>query len=154
MNYEDARDSAVQSLSHLTVFRLSKMADCGEPDSATSEGAALLKHVRDGVVEFVDSLDVVAIERLASDPNDVGWLDYSGELHQIAADAPDVYTHTFWKEFVDLAAFNEEPEITDGTVEDIARNAVYHIADRLVWALCTEAGETIAELADDEDDDA
>lgn len=122
----------------LTAFELAGMAGCGTPDSSESAGARLLAGVRDAVVEAAEAGRLGA--ESAEDAIDVA--------HGIADAAPDVYTHTRWQEFLDLCAYQEEPEI-DGewpaNLTDAAAVALYQIARRLAEALLTEL--------DDEDDE-
>jgi hypothetical protein len=130
------------------VLSSKDMADCGDPDSRESAGMEFLTSVRDAVVEGIEDGTFVSDGDGSSD-ND------NGAVHQIADNAPDVYTHTRWKEFVDLAAYLEEPEISDAWPEDLteaAGVALYQIAERLVYAIlrewreglvqCDECGET------------
>ena len=76
--------------------------------------------------------------------------------HGVADDAPSIYTHQRWQEFVDLAAYLEDPseygiDLTDS--ERYAGVCLYMIAERLVRALVDEAEERQGEYDDTEDDD-
>ena len=123
------------------------LADCGSPDSLDSAGMAFLTSVRDAVVE--------AIENGAFDPTDDSRDNDNGEVHEIADAAPDVYTHTRWKEFVDLAAYLEEPEMGEwpDDLTDMAGVALYQIAERLVYGLLSEWREGLAATIEGTDDD-
>lgn len=123
------------------------MADCGDPDSRESEGMEFLTSVRDSVVEGIEDGTFV--------PEDDGRDDDNGAVHQIADNAPDVYTHKRWQEFVDLQAYQEEPEMTDEWPEDLtdaAGVALYQIAERLVYAILREWREGLAD--DDQEEDS
>lgn len=125
----------IRTLTGLTVYELSKMADCADPDEGRSRfqrkwspGAVFLSGVRDAVVEAIRDGQIT---------DDDSW-DDNGIGHRIADDAPDDYTYDCWREFTDLAAWQEENEFGDGWGNDLtkaARVALYQIADRLVHAL-------------------
>lgn len=123
------------------------LADCGSPDSLDSAGMAFLTSVRDAVVE--------AIEAGTFDPDDDSRDNDNGEVHQIADNAPDVYTHARWKEFVDLAAYQEDPEMGEwpDDLTETAGVALYQIAERLVYGLLSEWREGLAEAAEEDSDD-
>jgi hypothetical protein len=126
------------------------MADCGDPDSHESAGMGFLTSVRDAVVEGIEDGTFV--------PDGEGRDDDNGAVHVIADNAPDVSTHTRWREFVDLAAYFEEPEISDAWPEDLteaAGVALFQIAERLVYAILREWREGLADEDDEtaEDDD-
>lgn len=121
------------------------LADCGDPDSLESAGMAFLTSVRDAVVE--------GIEDGTFDPDSDERDDYSGEIHTIADNAPDIYTHRRWQEFVDLAAYQEEPEIDGTWPEDLTQAAgvaLFQIAERLAYAILREWREGLAEVSEDE----
>lgn len=119
----------MSNIMDLKVYELARMADCGSPDSLESPGARFLESVRDAVAEAAEG----------NPEND----DWSEEAAQIADDAPDVYTHQRWLEFVDLAAYQEDPtelgEISDMTAA--AGICLYIIAERLAFALFELAAE-------------
>lgn len=125
MNLDDMRK--------LSAYELAGMAECGNPDSTESAGAALLASVRDDVAEAIEN------RRTLDDA-----------AHEIADKAPDVYTAKRWAEFVDLAAYQEDPELGEWpeNLTDAAGIALYQIAERLVSALWADHDELIAE--DDE----
>lgn len=130
----------MSKIQDLNAYFLSGMADAAGPDSPESAGALFLIHVRDAVVEAVNA------GRIGADSAE----DISDVAHEIADSAPDVYTHTRWQEFVDLAAHQEEPELGEwpDDLTDAAGVALYQIAYRLVVALVEELGDE--ESADEE----
>ena len=111
-------------------YWLAKRADCLSPDSEDSPGALMLLSVRDHVVADWEA----------------GAID-DDTVSMIADDAPDVYTHQKWLEFVDLGAYREEPEDGEWHASDldsIASMALYQIAYRL-------AADLLRELREDRD---
>lgn len=126
------------------AYWLAGMAGCGTPDSQESAGARFLVSVRDSLVEAVE------YGRIGPDATE----DVSDVAHEIADDAPSVYTHTRWTEFVDLAAYQEEEETGEGWSADpfeMAGDALSQIAYRLVIALADDLAPEESE--DDEDDE-
>lgn len=119
----------IEEMKGLSAYELSSFADCGSPDSLESAGAKMLVSVRNSVVEAIVGGGV----RL-DDLNN--W----GQLSEIADNAPDTYTHQRWLQFVDLCAYNEEPECDEwtGDLTQIAGQALYQIADRLAHALAED----------------
>lgn len=121
-------------------------ADCASPDNAESAGAEFLVRVRD------DTLDL--LER------DDDWhrdtIDDDGSVHEIADGAPSIYTHTLWKQFVDLAAYFEDPELGEwpDDLNKVAGVALYQIAERLAWAIINDVHEWREENASEDDEDA
>ena len=131
-----------------TTWHLAEMAECGSPDApdgigttpppaespTPSPGARLLRHVANAVAEHIE---------------------YAGEkfdAHEIADGAPSVYTWERWQEFVDLAAWREDPDDL-GAGDDMTERAgvcLYIIAERLAKALVQYAVET----ADEDEEDA
>lgn len=134
-----ANAAGLAALAELNAYHLADMAGCACPDSHESAGAKMLHHVRDGMIEALDY----------GTPDEIR--DGSA-LHEIADGAPDVYTHTRWAEFVDLAAHQEEPELGawPEDLTDAAGIALYQIADRLAGALLDLYEET---SSDDEGED-
>lgn len=144
-----------------TTWQLARLAECADPDRhdgqgltptpdpATvdpSPGATFLRHVEDGARELYDRLRVDYSGDGYDWPDHVErWADYSGGVHEIADGAPDVYTYTRWREFVDLGAWEEDPsELMGGEGSDLtgaAGVALYMIAERLAWALLREWAE-------------
>ena len=114
----------IEDIEKLNAYELADMADCATPDSNRSPGAMFLTSVRDNFIEALKNGE-------ATEDN----------LHEIADNAPDVYTHPRWAEFVDLAAYNEEIEgyvSGSSTMTDRAGVALYLIAERLLTALVRE----------------
>jgi hypothetical protein len=104
-------------------------ADCFEPDTSDSPGAAFLESVRDNIIEAWEE------GRLTDEDSD------GDTVHEIADGAPDVYTATRWAEFRDLGAWQEEPEAMDewpSDLTDAAGVALYQIAERLCYALIAD----------------
>ncbi len=135
MTSTDERFTATVDGQEFTLWELANLADCGSPDSLTSAGARFLFNVADATAEQV------AVYRAEGTLEDD--YDYSGELHEIADNAPDVYTHTLWSEFVDLAAYNEDASELGADASDMekcARICLYMIADRLTRALVDAVG--------------
>ena len=125
-------DADLDEIKELTVWQLSRMADAADPDALDSAGGKFLVHVRDAYVEHVE------YKGEDFDPSE----DIGDTAHEIADDAPDVYTSTRWAEFVDLAAYHEDiSELMPEAGNDLttaAGVALYIIAQRLVYALHTE----------------
>jgi hypothetical protein len=105
-----------------TAYRLANEADCPGPDSPESAGAKMLTSIRDAVVEAWEYQDEAPSE------------DCIEEIITEAADnGPDIYTHQMWSEFVDLAAYNEDPTELGADASDMdkcARVCLYLIAER------------------------
>ena len=132
---------AIAEIQARTVFALAADAECGAPDHDGTAGASFLRSVRDGLVEAV--LDGSFTHLLADEDN---------RIHEIADGAPDVYTDVKWAEFVDLAAYNEDPSelaADDADMGDRASVCLYIIAERLCRVLLAEL-----DTARTEDDDA
>lgn len=119
--------------------QLSSMAGCASPDSFTSAGAKFLENIADSVIEAID----------AGEMND----DRAAE---IADNAPDIYTHTMWSEFVDLCAYQEDPTELGADASDMdkcARICLYMIAERLVSAIREDYTPDDDENDDDDGED-
>lgn len=130
-----------------TVWQLAHLADCGSPDDLDSAGAIFLRSVASAADEIIDTY------REEKTPED--RYDYDSEIHQAADNAPDVYTHQRWLEFVDLAAYQENLDDLGGTSGDMERDAgvaLYIIAERLLHALVEAAGPFDNEDETDDDD--
>lgn len=124
MTASNTAEEAAQRVAAMEVFELARLADCVSPDSATSPGASFLDGVRRAV------LDAVAYGQ-----------DRDDSIPEIADGAPSVYTHGRWQEFLDLAAYQEDPrELADGfkDMTDSAHACLYLIAERLASALWDE----------------
>ena len=133
-------DRTNEHLRSLAPWALARSADCLDPDSPDSAGAAFLTLVRDSVAEDWDRLT----ER-DDDP------DHDGAVSEIAEGCVPTYTHDLWATFVDLGAYDED--VTDhGPIESLdqaARVALYTIAIRLVYALVDEGKELANEEGED-----
>jgi hypothetical protein len=117
-----------QGIAETTAYQLATMADCFTPDSLESAGAVFLTGVRDAAVEAWPRVREAG-----------GTEDRGDVLSEIADDAPDVYDHTRWQEFVDLGAYHEEPEEGEWPKDltKAAGVALYQIAYRLADAIFT-----------------
>jgi hypothetical protein len=118
--------ATIEEAREWSPFTLATMADCLSPDAIDSPGAALLVSVRDDAV--------------------TAWEDgheRDRARHEIADNAPDVYTHQKWREFVDLGAYYEEPEHGEWStdLDNAGSVALYQIAERLVMAVWAELDE-------------
>jgi hypothetical protein len=120
MTLDDMRDAS--------AYVLADMAQCESPDTNGSPGAKFLISVRDEVVRAIEDRRITLED-----------FDDHGQSHSIADDAPSIWTHERWRQFVDLGAYNEEPEYDDAWPKDLnqtAAVALYQIADRLTRELC------------------
>lgn len=122
-----ASDTALVDISYLNPFTLASMAECADPDTSVSPGAKMLMGVRDSVLEAIDYGSITLED-----------FDDNGQIHEIADGAPSDYTHARWAQFVDLAAWMEEPEMGEWpeNLDQVAGIALYQIADRLAHRLC------------------
>ena len=118
----------IDEMRDASAYILADMAQCESPDSLSSPGAKLLDSVRDEVVRAIED------GRITIDD-----FDDNGQSHSIADDAPSIWTHERWRQFVDLGAYHEEPEFDGAWPKDLNKTAaiaLYQIADRLTHALC------------------
>lgn len=99
------------SIRDVGPYTLADLADCAGPDGETSPGAVLLLHVRDDTVEYYNQYP---------DATDGEWGD---ARFTIADQAPCVYTHNRWLEFIDLCAYNEDPTHLGGGGSDMTTDA-------------------------------
>jgi hypothetical protein len=116
-------------LMQATAYELADMADV----SRTGGGAGdrFLLAVRDA---WADELINDEGLPLAPDEAEDIW-------HQIADDAPSVYTSRKWEQFTDLSAWSEdvsELALDETDMDKLASIALYQIADRLLHALYNE----------------
>ncbi len=133
-----------------SAYALSCDADSGSPDSLESEGALFLTRTRDHLIDNIEYL-LGDDKTLAEAVEEI--LDDS---HEIADGAPSIYTHTMWKQFVDLCAYNEDPTELGAEADDMGRCAstcLYIIADRLVHTLLGEIESVLRDEEDDDDED-
>lgn len=124
----------IRTITSLNVYDLASLAECGAPDEGRSRyrrswshGARFLDDVRDAVVSEIREGRITETGR-----------DNGARIAEIADNAPDVYTHARWMEFVDLAAYQEEPDAIGewpDSLTDCAGIALYQIAERLCNAL-------------------
>lgn len=121
----------LEDIEGYTSYTLAGMANCSAPDSLSSPGARMLDSVRDGVVDLIKRGEITLDD-----------FDDNGQLHEVADGGPSIYnTHTLWREFVDLAAYQEEPEFDEDWGTDLnkaAATALYQICSRLAFALADE----------------
>lgn len=179
---EDAdRETGARARQRHTTWVLARLAGCGDPDLSDgpgncpncwgkqvatpdaggperkcptcdgkgsvngSPGARFLRSVEDAVYELADRVGAIDTDTINDD----------GSVHEIADAAPDVYTHTRWQEFTDLAAWQEDiseyGEIDGDDLErSVAGVALYMIAERLAWALLEELAEEAEEEGEGE----
>lgn len=124
-----------------TVWQLARLAECADPDSQESEGAAFLRRVEASVSDVLQYAEGDEID------------DYSQGIHEQADGCVPVYTAHRWTVFADLAAWQEDIEELGqpGDMTTAAGYALYMIAERLLSALVEEALEDRAEATDDDD---
>jgi hypothetical protein len=134
-------ESTATEIRNWTAYHLANLADCASPDNENSAGAKFLESVRDDIIEAWEYNDQTHDDDTLRDI-----------VAQAADNAPDIYTSRMWEQFVDLAAYREDPtELgSDGSdMEQAARVCLYMIAERLGNAIAT----TLVEDEDGEDDD-
>lgn len=129
---------ALAYIKGLTAYSLANLADTQCPDSLESEGSAFLMSVRDDVIEqiewynngdYADAEDAVQL---------VDSLKDLDAFTNIPDEAPSIYTYTRFRQFTDLAAWQEDLEELAGDEKDmekLAGIALYMIAERLVNGL-------------------
>lgn len=121
---------ALAQLATRTPYQLALDADCANPNSHTSAGAALLDNVRDAVIEAVKFDPELATEDGFNRGRDI--------THEIADAAPSVYTGQKWAEFADVGAYLEDISelASDSTdMDNMGSVALYVIAERLATTL-------------------
>lgn len=131
--------ATMEEIKAYTPYTLADMAGCFSPDNPESEGVEFLAGVLQAVVERMESGDIT--------PGDTHDND-----HEIADSAVPVYTHAKWKTFIDLGAYQEEPEAGEWptNLDDAASVAMYQIARRLVGVLAADLDEPDDEPDEDE----
>ncbi len=148
MTITDTMATAITGMRELNAWHLTTMADCAPPDSVESPGAALLLSVRDNTLEAVGS----ALE----DGDTPESIRFGDDIHEIADNAPSVYSYTLFQQFADLGAWQEDISEWDGLtdMEQGARQALYQIAERLVYSIVNELQDAYNadELSADEDE--
>lgn len=138
--------ASLQDIRDMSAYWLANVAGCMCPDATDSAGAEFLLRVRDDIVELLDdeTVNLDALDRI----------DNNGAIHEIADNAPSVYTHTCWQQFVDLGAYQEEPE-TGEWPEDLTRAAMialYQVAQNLCYAVIAEYREHLEQVAEEDDE--
>jgi hypothetical protein len=120
----------LQEMKEMSAYMLAdeEFGYCGTPDSSSSPGASLLIFVRDELVDYIEKNPTVAADELR---------DMQFELTDGAI---DIATHSKWLQFVDLAAYQESPEMSEtwgefNTLDKLADQALGQIVDRLFMAL-------------------
>ena len=115
------------TIQELTAFELTDegLADCHAPDALDSPGAHLLLWVRDEVL------------RIWSELNEETRAKVYDELDLIASKAADQRSPQRWAEFVDLAAYEQEPDYGywPEDLTEAAGAALEQIANRLAKRL-------------------
>lgn len=132
----------IEHVRDMNPWQLAGLVDCYH-DNPESE--LFLTSIRDAIIEQTEYTEPDDWEREIVE-------DYSDRRHEIADNAPNVYTSTMWSEFIGTRAWqwsddvsDLEPSLAHG-IENVARVHLYVIADRLAYALA----EIIAGDIDDE----
>ena len=116
-------EDALAFLAAVSVYELSRIAECGSPDSLTSPGAELLDNIR-----------INLIDQLENNP------ESAVQVSEIAESSISVYTHPSWLQFVDLCAYEEdiaEYMALGSTMTQQAQYALAYLAERLITELCS-----------------
>lgn len=117
----------------------SEYAGCASPDGHDSPGAVMLTELRDEIVEAWEGGEVFDLDSARYDTDNA--LKLAGET------LPD-YTHQVMLRFVDVSAYQEQSPFSangewgPGTFEDMARQALGEILERMAMALVTEIRTT------------
>lgn len=133
MTHKTVAEQREELFGDLNAYHLARLADCATPDGLESAGALFLNSIADAVAEQIAwnvTEDGQTTEEAIATIRD--------ESHEIADGAADVYTHAMWAEFVDLAAYNEDPSEyghDSSDMDQLARTCLYIIAERLVYVL-------------------
>jgi hypothetical protein len=113
---------ALEFLAAVSVFELSRIADCGSPDSLKSPGAELLDNIRVNLIDHLENNPESAVQ-----------------VAEIAESSVTVYTHPIWLQFVDLCAYNEdisEYMALGSTMTQQAQYSLGYLAERVITELC------------------
>jgi hypothetical protein len=133
--------ATIETVAEMSVFELADWADCLSPDKKDSPGAKLLDHTRTQILYRIKNW-----RESNPDASLVEVVDALDEDYwQVADEAPSIYTHERWQEFVDLGAYQEEPEISGVWPKDLteaAGYALYQIADRLARRIAQEIADS------------
>lgn len=122
---EILRSAELDEIESRSAYRLASDASCVGPDNLDSAGAEFLTDIRDRLVELVRNGE---------------WDEDSA--HSIADESIPIYTWPKWRAFVDLGAWQEEPELGDSSpdLDELGSLALFAIAERLVGNLADELG--------------
>ncbi len=115
---------SMEDMKALSAGELARMAGCGYPDSNESIGALTLTDIRDALVESVTG----------------GWWT-EDSAYEIADSAVSPYTHTMWKQFVDLTLYSSEHVDDVGdliSADALPAVSIYKMALALVQSLVEE----------------
>lgn len=143
----------VDALPDLSTAALAALADCVCPDRDEKAGRSFLSGVAEAVADLLgDELrglddDAAADEILATV---TAWREGDAPF-EIADGAPSVYTFTMWKQFVELAAWQEDVSEFGDPGDDLSRAAslaLYVIARNLVDALVDRVAEEVGLIAE------
>lgn len=136
----------------LSPYRLAEGAQCASPDTSDSDGAVFLKRVQDSANEVDFSALVEALQTHNGDAS-MAIQEFDETIWESADSDVPIYTHTLWKTFVDLAAYQEDDESgtiahhleNGGSLENVASTALFQIARRLLHSLVEDRLTMIAE---------
>lgn len=141
---EECRDAspAMGELAELIDHERGRQGSLDAPPG--SPGAQLLRRAETAALEAVEFHGIPDIDRDRF-PDGESVRDVAAET---ADGIPDAYTYGRWREFVDLAAWDEDdPAPGDGDLTDTAGRVLYGIAERLILAVFEEVAETPAPSA-------
>lgn len=144
-----AMNEKLKELREMSAYWLadSDLADCMSPDSKESPGALLLASVRDSVCDLIE-------DNFTEHATIEDFDRFEDEVFEIADQAPSIYTHQKWQEFVDLGAHQEDVEELgggEGDMDKLGSIALFIIAERLTRNLVEKVKEAV-ENADEPDD--
>lgn len=116
------------------AYQLASLADCGSPKNSESPGAKMLLGIAEEIYDRAEEIHESAHpEDFVTELVD-GW--------------PSIYTSEMWEQFLDLLAWQGQPE-TEGDMVAMAYACLYQIGERLARALWDEILETLTELCED-----
>lgn len=137
----DIHSTYLHWVAEASPYRLAEIAECAAPDSATSPGAEILEEVRNAVVDAWVSRKF----DWETDRNDGDVTPECAEEGIIP-----VESHQRALLFVDLCAYREENEFTDGTwsgtIEDIMVDAISQITERAARLMIMEIRKDFKDL--------
>lgn len=110
-------------IEELGVWSLAELADVASPDNTESPGGKWLSSIRHAAIEGHDRIGT------GEEPYDIA--------HELADDGVPIYTHKKWSVFLDVCAYQEEPEQGEwpSDLDKVASVALYQIAERLILAI-------------------